>query len=94
MARIKMITRTIEFTNVNVMYVNTETAEVTIAAKMLTGDFKNEDDIKKYLNEHDIVGDFIAVKVTIIGTEEKLFGMPETEFIKYAQPLPNRLSTK
>ena len=93
MAREKMITRTIESTNVRIMGIDTASASVTYNVYFLNGTFKSDDEIiarVKADNGTAVMNGFIPVKVDFKEVVEKLYGMPESEFMKYAKELPPR----
>lgn len=92
MARMRMVTRTVEVINVEVMAINTETAEVTRPVYTVTGvaDSAIEKAVRK-LYETDTVK---IVKILSTSRTECLYGMPEDEFIKLAKVLPPRAVTE
>lgn len=84
-----MVTRTIVTTTYSVMGMNTVSAEtfvkdITLAGKQLTGK-KALFDIQTELNKTD--SNDIAVKVMSAVETETLYGMTETDFMKYANPM-------
>lgn len=89
MARVRMITRTIEQTTAEVMTVNVETAEVLTKEYTIGGKYTPEDLLKKLQDmfQTDIVK---LVHIEYMHCEELLLGMSEDDFIKYAQVLPPR----
>lgn len=90
MARQRMVTRTVVYTVATVLCLNTETAEPYNDTISLSGTFKDEKAILKQckkLLENDTVS---VAKVVDVQTAEKLFGMPEQEFMSYAKELPPR----
>ena len=89
MAREKMVTRTVSATVVNVMCVEIATAKAFTTEITLTGAFKDNADILKTLKKNDTAE---LVYVAIVSTEvkETLYGMTESEFMKYAKELPPR----
>ena len=90
MAREKMITRTITETNVSVMYVNIETASVDYTDYKLAGSFENNDAIMKYLKKNYEDSNIKIVNIVRVDTVDKLYGMPEGEFMSLAKELPPR----
>lgn len=94
MARTRMVTRTVTYTVATVLCLNTETAEPYNDTISLSGTFKDEKSILKQckkLLENDTVS---VAKVVDVRVAEKLFGMPEQEFISHAKELPPRESNQ
>ena len=90
MARKPMVTRTVQTTLATVLCLNTETAEPFNQTVTLSGTFKdNKAVIKavKALIENDTIS---VAKVVDVEIEEKLYGMPEQDFINAAKVLPPR----
>lgn len=90
MARVSMVTRTIVATNCTALCINVETAEPFNKVYTIS---KAPDDEKKLIKMLQKMEDDENVKVVhVVDTEveEKLYGMPETDFIKYAEVLPPR----
>ena len=89
--RVRMVTRTVEQNIFSVMVVvggkNVETVNVTLGN--ITGlPQKKVDELVKAQVEKENLGLF--VQITGCEKKEKLFGMSETDFLKYAQELPER----
>ena len=91
--REKMITRTVTATVATVMGVEISTAKAFTEEITLTGSFKDNADLLKAIKKQDSSE---KVYATIISTKEQetLYGMPESEFMKYAKVLPPRTATK
>lgn len=89
MARERMITRTIEGINAEIMGIDTVNNMVTNTSYHFTGIFKNDDEILARAKA-DTVDSFIPVKVVSTMKTEKLYGMSEADFMKYAKELPPR----
>ena len=89
MARERMITRTVTATVVTVMGVEVSTAKAFTEDVVLTGIFKDKADMLKAIKKSDS-GDKVYAAVVSTRTEETLYGMSETEFMKYAKALPPR----
>ena len=89
MAREKMVTRTVSATIAKVMVVEIKTAKAYTIEFTLTGAFKDNNDILKTLKKND---NEELVYAAVVSTEvkETLYGMPESEFMKYAKELPPR----
>ena len=89
MARERMITRTIEGINAEIMGIDTTNNTVSNASYHFTGIFKNDDEILARAKA-DTVDTFIPVKVISTMKTEKLYGMSEADFMRYAKELPPR----
>ena len=92
MARERTVTRTITATILEAMTVNIETAEVRnveYRVPSYSGSPKDLACVKSKL-ETDTVK---VVTITVIGTEDNLYSMPESLFIQLADKLPPRGET-
>ena len=89
MARERMITRTIKSADVEVMTINTTTAEVKIEC-YTTEPQENEEKYLKVLQKAYETDTFKLVKIESVEIYEDLYGMTEKEFKQYAELLPNR----
>lgn len=90
MARKPMVTRTVQTTLATVLCLNTETAEPFNQTVTLSGTFKDNKAVMKAVKSL-IENDTISVaKVVDIEIKEKLYGMPEQDFINAAKVLPPR----
>lgn len=90
MARKPMVTRTVQTTLATVLCLNTETAEPFNQTVTLSGTFKDNKAVMKAVKaliENDTVS---VAKVVDVEIEEKLYGMPEQDFINAAKILPPR----
>ena len=85
MARVRMITRTIDVTTVKVMVLNPETKAVgTVEAEVYSmNDAKDAELIEAV--KGSILPGYIPVIVEGKETKEVIFGMTEAEFLKTAQ---------
>lgn len=95
MARERMVTRTVLTTTIEVLVVNIETSEVGTKHFILGQNMTKDEKAmlkasQKMMNEeaHNELWKCVAIKS--IKEDETLYGMPETEFIKYAKVLPSR----
>ena len=90
--RARKVTRTIKATEATLMAVEVSTAEVQNVTITLSHEFKNADDIMKYVNKHtDLLPDGVkAVAVVDFIVTEELYCMDEQLFIKNAEILPAR----
>ena len=93
MARMRMVTRTVEVNTQSVMTCNTETAEVrTIDFKV--GVIPQSIDPIKYLKKQYETETLKLCAITSHTVETILYGMPEDEFIKNASVLPPRTTAE
>lgn len=95
MARERMVTRTVSTTTIEVLVVNIESSEVGTKPFILGhNSVKDEKAMlktaQKMMNEEAGTELWKCVAVKSTKEEETLYGMPETEFIKYAKVLPPR----
>ena len=90
MAKARMVTRTVNATLATVLCLNTETAEPFNQTVILGGTYKDNKsilkDAKKIIDNDEVT----AVKIVNVEIEEKLYGMPEIEFLKSAKELRPR----
>ena len=89
MARERMITRTIEFAVVEVMTVDTETANVQVQEFICQPQKDNE----KYLKALKKIYETETHKLVAINKvelETQLYGMSEADFLLFAEKLPPR----
>lgn len=89
MARERMVTRTVEEAEVEVMYVQVSTQEVgrtTLKISAIVG----EDKALAYIQKNLQTDDMKYVAITLYTVHEILYGMPEQEFIAHAKILPSR----
>ena len=81
----RMVTRTIKVNFVTSMITNIKTATVENHLSVITGEYDNatiEKTIKKELNTEET--GLLFACITKIETDEKIYGMPEDEFLIYA----------
>lgn len=81
-----MITRTIKTTTAKVMVVNTEDGSTAIKDYELPRTYKDDKAVLRALEDQN-TGTQKLVHVVDTTVNEKLYGMPESDFIKYAQPI-------
>lgn len=86
MAKFRQITRTIEYTEATIMCVNIETQQISNAKVVLSLTYETPE---KVLREAEKVIQLPLKAVSVVSTKviEKLYGMPETMFIKLAMPI-------
>lgn len=95
MARERMVTRTISTTTIEVLIINIETSVVGTKHFVL-GQNMIKDEKTMLSNAQDMLnvetGNTLwkCVAVKNVKEEETLYGMPESDFIKYAKVLPTR----
>lgn len=95
MARERMVTRTISTTTIDVLVINIETSEVGTKHFVL-GQNMIKDEKTMLSNAQDMLNTetgntlWKCVAVKNIKEEETLYGMTESDFIKYAKELPPR----
>lgn len=90
MARIPMVTRTIDSTEVTIFCVNTEDKTTFTQSITMPGKYPDNNKLMKAIEK---VFDGEPVKpISIEGASVKsaLYGMTEYEFLKYAHVLPDR----
>ena len=89
MKKDKMVTRTIESTNVVLLTVNVEEHSVKNLSLTLCGTFRNNKELLNACKEHE-TETVKVVSVLSSETVETLYGMPESVFMQYAVQLPPR----
>ena len=91
MARERMITRTIKDTHGKMVVINNENGEIHNEDFILSGEFSRIEALKilrkNHENEVESIGGIVEIEIS-----ETLYGMPETDFMKYAVILPDRNS--
>ena len=93
MARERMVTRTVEEAEGEVMYVQVSTQQVgktTLKISATVGQDKSLAYIQKNLQTDDMK----YVAITSYTVHEILYGMPEQEFIEHAKILPPRTNAE
>ena len=89
MAKERIITRTIESNIFEVMACDTETAEVK-TLEIRTSVLPTSTNPERYLKKHYDTDTLKICAIISHRTEAKLYSMPESLFIKYAEVMPNR----
>ena len=85
MARVRMITRTVDVTTVKVLVVSLETKKVeTVSGTVYSMKDASDAEIMKELKDSIPVG-FIPVAIEDKVTEEVVYGMTEKEFLESAK---------
>lgn len=93
MARVKMVTRTVEQTTAEIMELNVTTAEVAVKEYTIGGKYTDDELLKKFKKMYE-TDEVKLVHIVSQKTAELLLGMSEEEFIKLAKVLPSRNITK
>lgn len=85
--RKKLITRTIQFTNLTLLMANVETAEMYNEYKTIPGTYKDEKAMLKAARP--LVEDDTHKLVSLVGWTlgTQLYGMPESDFMAQAKPI-------
>lgn len=89
MARERMVTRTVEEAEVEVMYVLISTQEVGKTTMKISATV-GQDKALTYIQKNFETDDIKYVAITSYTVHEILYGMPEQEFIARAKILPPR----
>lgn len=87
MARKRMVTRTITYTEVNVRVYDIEEDEIQIVKYKLPGRLTADEALKVITKRHKEVR---PMKVENVVFNEELYGMPEDKFLELAEILPAR----
>ena len=87
MARVRMVTRTINVTVVEAMCVDTNTAEVSIKELELTGETFTEEKALKALKKEYETDTIKVVAIQKMEVHEEMYGLKEIDFLKVAQKL-------
>ena len=90
MSRVRMVTRTIDFTVANVMTLNVNTCEVSVNEYRINGVYNNEKEVLKNMQKCFETDCLKLVKIDSFHTESVLFGMKESIFMELAEVLPPR----
>ena len=89
MAKERIITRTIESNIFEVMACDIETAEVK-TIEIRTGVLTVNTNPERYLKKHFETDTLKICAVISHRTETRLYGMPESLFMQYAEVMPDR----
>lgn len=86
----KMITRTLIFTDIEM--VAFDTVSMTGAKKVVSvvGNYKTDKEAMKAVIATNVPTGVTVVSAHVVGHTEKLFGMTESDFYKFANELPPR----
>ena len=87
MARVRMVTRTINVNVLEVMCVDTTNSEVTTKQFELTGETLTNEKALKLLKKEYETETFKLVAIQKTEVREEMYGIKETDFIKIAKKL-------
>lgn len=87
MAKESKITRTIQTTEATILCLNIETAEPENKTIVLPRTYKNERDIIRAAEKQNTDSNLRLVHVVDVELHSQLYGMPESLFLKYAEPI-------
>lgn len=87
MARERQITRTINVTTATAVCMDITTMENETRALVITGDVPSQDKVLKDLRKLYDTDTFKVVAIKEMTTVEKLYGLSEVDFLKYAVEL-------
>lgn len=87
MARKRMITRTILYTEAKAIVYDIQNDETQTVKYKLSGRLSADDALKAITKEHTEVRPLKVIEVTV---QEELYGMPEEKFLEIAEILPPR----
>lgn len=90
MKKEKIITRTIESTEVNFKVFSVKTGEVFNTVQTIAGKHDEKECNKILSLMHDSSDEYKFIMINSIEVIEKLYGMPESLFMQYATELPPR----
>ena len=90
MARVPMVTRTIQTTTANVLCLNIKEGEPFNKEVVLPRTYKDEKSMMKVVEKLINTDDVKAVHIVHTDVNETLYGMTEQEFIATARVLPDR----
>ena len=88
--RERMVTRTINATVATVLCMDIVNASATTKEIEISGTYKDDSDLLKVLKKKYDTADFVIVAIQKTETKEKLYGMTETDFMKYAKEMESR----
>lgn len=92
--RKKLITRTIQFTNLTLLMADTRSAEMYNRYETIPGTYKDEKAMLKAVRP--IVEDDTNKLVSLLGwtVGYQLYGMPEADFMVQAKPIERNINTE
>ena len=86
----KMITRTLIFTDVEIVAFNMNTMQGNKKVVPLVGNYTTDKDAMKAVLATNVPTDVTVVSAHVVGHTTKLYGMTESVFYKFADELPPR----
>ena len=86
----KMITRTLIFTDVEIVAFNMNTMQGNKKVVPLVGNYTTDKDAMKAVLATNVPTDVTVVSAHVVGHTTKLYGMKESDFYKFAEELPPR----
>lgn len=86
----KMITRTLIFTDVEIVAFNMNTMQGNKKVVPLVGNYTTDKDAMKAVLATNVPTDVTVVSARVVGHTTKLYGMTESDFYKFAEELPPR----
>lgn len=92
MARERIITRTVINYTAEVLVANTKTATLEVVNINVPIICSTKEKAEKYLRKTWSEKDTVPVRVDMLLQQEKLYGMSEEDFIKYAKPMKDRFN--
>lgn len=90
MARVRMVTRTVNVAEVEVMMLNINTQKVSTLVAEVGGGVTEEKALMKAVKKMYEDASNKCVAITSVKQKEILYGMPEADFIRLAKVLPPR----
>lgn len=90
MARVRMVTRTVNVAEVEVMMLNINTQKVSTLVAEVGGGITEEKALMKAVKKMYEDASNKCVAITSVKQKEILYGMPEADFIRLAKVLPPR----
>ena len=90
MAKVRMVTRTVEQTTVSIMCLDVATAEVSTRDFILSGSFDDFNLLLKEARKRYETDILKLVHIENVHVNQLLYGMPESDFIRFATILPLR----
>lgn len=94
MARIRMVTRTVDVTVTKVMCLNMDTMQGEVCTFEVSGLYDNSEAIIKAIKKQYETDTMKPVAVVDTEIKQVLYGMSEQDFIKLAKILPPRSGNK
>ena len=86
----KMITRTLIFTDVEIVAFNMNTMQGNKKVVPLVGNYTTDKEAMKAVLATNVPTDVTVVSAHVVGHTNKLYGMTESDFYKFAEELPPR----